>query len=171
MRASVFSREELGDWLGQLLKNIHIPDEMLVQLRHSLLHDKDRTETQKKAEQVRLKQRLAQVRHRIEQAYLDKLDGKISEEFWNAKSANWIQEEQQILMGLQGLEQASPDRILEGVRILELANQAYFLYLKQPPAEKAKLLRTVLSNLYRGCRKSLPHLQEALRRDLRKSQK
>ena len=44
------------------------------------------------------------------------------------------------------LEQASPDRILEGVRILELANKAYFLYLKQPPAEKAKLLRIVLSN-------------------------
>jgi site-specific DNA recombinase len=141
-----FREEELGDWLGQLLKNIHIPDEILVQLRHSLLHDKDRTETQKKAEQERLKQRLAQVRHRIEQAYLDKLDGKISEEFWNAKSASWIQEEQQILMALQGLEQASPDRILEGVRILELANQAYFLYLKQPPAERAKLLRTVLSN-------------------------
>ncbi|MGC2726452.1 MAG: hypothetical protein WA224_21005, partial [Candidatus Acidiferrales bacterium] len=40
----------------------------------------------------------------------------------------------------------SPARTLESVRILELANKAYFLYLKQPPAEKAKLLRIVLSN-------------------------
>jgi site-specific DNA recombinase len=35
---------------------------------------------------------------------------------------------------------------MDSVRILELANKAYFLYLKQPPAEKAKLLRIVLSN-------------------------
>jgi len=35
---------------------------------------------------------------------------------------------------------------LDGIRILELANKAYFLYLKQPPVEKAKLLRIVLSN-------------------------
>ena len=39
-----------------------------------------------------------------------------------------------------------PERILEAIRILELANKAYFLYLRQAPAEKAKLLRIVLSN-------------------------
>jgi len=54
--------------------------------------------------------------------------------------------EQQILMALDGLERQSPESLPDGVRILELANKAYFLYLKQPPAEKAKLLRIVLSN-------------------------
>lgn len=74
-----------------------------------------------------MKQRLAQVWNRIERAYLDKLDGKITEEFWNAKSANWIHEEQQILTALQGLQQHDPERISNGVRILELANKAHFL--------------------------------------------
>ena len=36
------------------------------------------------------------MRHRLDQAYLDKLDGKISEEFWMRKSAEWFAEEQQI---------------------------------------------------------------------------
>ena len=39
--------------------------------------------------------------------------------------------------------------MLDAVRILELANKAYFLYflyVKQPPTEKAKLLNLVLSN-------------------------
>jgi hypothetical protein len=36
--------------------------------------------------------------------------------------------------------------LLDAARILELANKAYFLYVKQPPAEKAKLLKMVLSN-------------------------
>ena len=49
-------------------------------------------------------------------------------------------------MALAGLEQQSPEKLLDGARILELANKAYFLYLRQPPAEKAKLLRIVLSN-------------------------
>lgn len=138
--------EELGNRLAQILKDIYIPDEILGQLEQPLLHDKGRAEVQRKTESERLRQRLAHVRHRSEQAYLDKLDGKIREDFWEVKSSEWNQEEQQILMALQGLEQQGPERILDGVRILELANKAYFLYLKQPPAEKAKLLRIVLSN-------------------------
>jgi DNA invertase Pin-like site-specific DNA recombinase len=138
--------EELGERLGQILRDIHIPDGVLAQLEQSLLHDKSRADTYGKSESERLRNRLAQVRSRIEQAYLDKLDGKITEAFWAAKASEWNQEEQQILMAVQGVEQQSPERILDGVRILELANKAYFLYLKQPPVEKAKLLRIVLSN-------------------------
>ena len=86
------------------------------------------------------------VRHRIDQAYTDKLDGKITEEFWTRKAIEWQTEEQQILLALQGLEQSHPDRILNGIKILELANKAYFLYVKQNHTERAKLLKMVLSN-------------------------
>jgi len=141
-----FREEELGDRLGQVLKDIHIPDDVLAQLLQSLLHDKSRGEAHGKSESEKLRTRLAQVRRRTEQAYLDKPDGKITEVFWAAKSSEWNQEEQQILMALAGLEQQSPENLLDGARILELANKAYFLYLRQPPAEKAKLLRIVLSN-------------------------
>lgn len=48
---------------------------------------------------------------------------------------------------LRELEQAAnPERVLDRVRILELANKAHSLYVTQTPAEKAKLLRMVLSN-------------------------
>ena len=47
---------------------------------------------------------------------------------------------------MRGLEEVKPERILDGIKILELANKAYFLYVKQTPEEKAKLLRMVLSN-------------------------
>lgn len=132
--------------MGQILKDIFIPDEILAQLEKLLLEDKGRLDGQRKEQRQRLELRLASVRSRLERAYLDKLDGKITEEFWSRHSAEWQREEQQILLAIQGLEQASPDRILDGVKILELANKAYFLYLKQTPAEKAKLLGMVLSN-------------------------
>ena len=119
---------------------------MLSQLEKSLLSDKSRDEAIRKQQAERLRQRLSAVRHRLDQAYLDKLDGKISEEFWTRKSAEWVSEEQQILLAMQGLEQANPERVLDAVRTLELANKAYFLYVKQPPIAKAKLLKMVLSN-------------------------
>ena len=141
-----FREEELGSKLGQVLKDIHIPDDVVAQLEKSLLHDKGRAESHLKAEKERLNIRLAQVRHRLEQAYLDKLDGKITESFWEAKSAEWSQDQETFLMALAALDQQSPERIQNGVRILELANKAHSLYLSQSPTEKAKFLRMVLSN-------------------------
>jgi site-specific DNA recombinase len=88
---------------------------------------------------------LSAVRRHLDQAYLDKLDGKISEEFWTRKSAEWTAEEQQISLAIQGLANANPDRMIDAVRIFELANKAHFLYVSQPMTEKAKLLRMVLS--------------------------
>jgi hypothetical protein len=115
--------------------------------------------------------RLVQVRGRIERAYLDKIDGKISEEFWEARCSDWNREEQQILMAMQGLEQQSPERILDGVKILELANKAYFLYLKRSPAGKSQIAPNRTFELQSRCRKCLSYLQKTLRPDLPKGEK
>jgi hypothetical protein len=115
-------------------------------LQSSLLADKNGQEFTYNQEKTRLQERLGLLRQRVEQIYLHKLDGKISEELWVRKSAEWQQEEHQVLMGMQGLKSSGPERLLDGVRILELANKAYFLYLKQPPTENARLLKLVISN-------------------------
>ena len=141
-----FREEEIASRLGKILKDIHIPDDVLSQLEKSLLTDKGRDEAIRKQQGERLKQRLSAVRHRIDQAYLDKLDGKISEEFWARKAAEWLAEEQQVSLAIQGLANANPDRIIDAVRIFELANKAHYLYVSQPAPEKAKLLKMVLSN-------------------------
>jgi hypothetical protein len=83
------------------------------------------------------------VRHRLDQGYLDKLDGKISEKFWTRESAERTVEKQQVSFAIEGLANANPDRMIDAVRILELANKAHFLYVSQPAGE---LLRMVLSN-------------------------
>jgi hypothetical protein len=67
---------------------------------------------------------------------------------WSGYSgrAEWELEEQQVMIAMQGLEQASPDVLLNAKRILELANKAYFLYVTQNPAEQGQLLQKVLLN-------------------------
>ena len=83
-----FREEEMGKRLGQVLQAIHIPDDILAQLEESLLTDKGREETLREQQAERFRQRLAQLRKRLDQAYVDRLDGKITEEFWEAKSAS-----------------------------------------------------------------------------------
>jgi site-specific DNA recombinase len=141
-----FREEDLGNRLGQILKDIHIPDQVLSQLSESLLSEKGREAALQQEQTDRLQKRLASVRNRLDQAYTDKLDGKIAVEMWNRKSAEWQTEEQQIQIAIRALSEIKPERMLDAVRILELANKAHFLYVKQSPAEKAKLLNLVLSN-------------------------
>ncbi len=141
-----FREGELAERLGRILKDIHIPDGVLAGLTKSLMSD-----TSKEAELVRrqrdsLQHRLSSLRRRIDQAYSDKLDGTIDVGFWERKRAEWQVEEQQIMATIQASEAPKPGRILDAVRILELANKAYSLYVRQNSAEQAKLLRLVLSN-------------------------
>ena len=138
--------EELGIRLGQVLKDIHIPDDVLSQLENSFSAIEKDSRQMKTHQRERLQERLSAVRRRIDQAYTDKLDGKINEDFWQRKTSEWQLEEQQIQMAMQGLEDASPDRLVTAKKTLELANKAYFLYVTQTPAEQAKLLKIVLSN-------------------------
>jgi len=79
-----------------------------------------------------VEQRLTRLRRRLEQAYVDRLDGKITEEFWERSPPNVQEEEQALLASLRELERAgNPERALDRVRILELANKAYSLYVRQ----------------------------------------
>ncbi len=115
-------------------------------VENSFNHDEERVNAESFSQRERLAKRLSAVRRRMDQAYLDKLDGKIPEDFWERKMSEWRAEEQQIAMALNTPSDSYGDRVLSAGRILELANKAHFLYVTQKPAEQAKLLRMVLSN-------------------------
>jgi hypothetical protein len=138
--------EQLALRLGQVLQNIHIPDSVLDSLQQAFREDQERSQVWRKQERERLQQRLASVRSRMDQAYLDRLDGKITEDFWQRKTAEWQQQEQQIVLAIAGLDGVGNDRLLSANRILELANKAHSLYVSQIPSGQAKLLKMVLSN-------------------------
>ncbi|MGA2990145.1 MAG: hypothetical protein ABSD88_06690 [Candidatus Korobacteraceae bacterium] len=141
-----FREEEISDRLSGILKDIYIPAPVVKRIEESLHSDQDRMQRESAAQRERLKQRLVTVRLRMDQAYSDKLDGKIPGDFWERKMIEWQAEEQQIQMAIDGLKESNTDRLLTVQRCLELANKAYFLYLTRKPAEQAELLRKVLLN-------------------------
>jgi DNA invertase Pin-like site-specific DNA recombinase len=143
------TESELGRRLGHVLQDIHIPEDVLAQLERALTTEHQRSaQAEKRQQQAKLEQRLASVRRRIDQAYMDKLDGKISEDFWHTKTAEWRLEEQRLVTAMQGLQQINPERHLSTKRISELVRKAHALYAVQPPAEQGKLLRKVLLNCH-----------------------
>ena len=83
---------------------------------------------------------------RIDAMYLDKLDGKVDEDFFEGKSAEWREEQAQIRGQIERHEQANCAYLDEGARILELAQKATEIYEKRNTAEKRELLGLLLSN-------------------------
>jgi hypothetical protein len=74
------------------------------------------------------------------------VSGRLSEEFWARKSADWEAELAAVGGQRAGLEAPRPLSSATGERILELAKKAEILYKSQNPAEQGRLLETVLSN-------------------------
>ena len=141
-----FREEQVAEKLGKILKDIHIPDAAVARIEQSL--DSARLQQRDRAagERARIEHRLADVSRRMDQAYTDKLDGKIPEDFWQRKMIDWQTEEQKINIALAGVRTWNNHRIDDVRRVLELANKAYFLYFERKPPEQARLLRKVLLN-------------------------
>jgi site-specific DNA recombinase len=141
-----FTEPEMAEKLGTILKQIQIPDHVLAGLQKSLARDQEQAQTVITAQRNALHPRLSAVRRRIDQAYQDKLDGRIPEEFWERKMTEWTREERSIQDALARLEQPTNKQLLTAQRTLELANKAYSLYLTRNSEEQAELLRMVLLN-------------------------
>ena len=142
-----YLREEvLAERLGEVVKAIHIGDDKLEWLREALKLSHEDERAYHDGMVKSLHSQYNKLQSRIDQAYLDKLDGHISAEFWRAKTADWRNQQEQLRAKIEAHEKANTNYIQEGIQILELANQAYYQYVRQTPHEKARLLKILLSN-------------------------
>jgi hypothetical protein len=83
---------------------------------------------------------------RIDSVYEDKLDGRLGNDFFDAKTTEMRAEQARIMRDLGAHQKANRSYIEEGVQLLELAHRAPVLFESQPAAEKRRLLDFVLSN-------------------------
>ncbi len=78
--------------------------------------------------------------------YMDKLDGRIDNEFFDRKAAEFRPEQCRSCGTSRPTRRPNQSYIEEGIKLLELAQRAHRLFESQPPSEKRKLLDFVLSN-------------------------
>lgn len=146
-----FREAVLADRLGEPLKGLRVPPDVVSKIVATLRQDRESNEGRSGEERVRLQSRLTTIRNRMDAAYADKLDGKIPEDFWERKTAEWREEEVQVQTAINGLASADgSDQAMDAEKVFELANKAYSLYISQNSVEKAKLLRMLCSNFSVG---------------------
>ena len=93
-----------------------------------------------------LTKELKTLRERIDKAYIDKIDGKISEDFWQRNNDQWDSQRIDLLKAIELNENANKNYINSGVTLLEAAQRAYDNFLERNAEEKRDLLNFMLSN-------------------------
>ena len=93
-----------------------------------------------------LKSSLTKLQNKMDQAYEDKLEGKISETFLTRSFERWTEERERIVNQISAHEKADSKYLKNGIELLELAHRAHDLYKKQNSKEKQRLLKHLLSN-------------------------
>lgn len=139
-------QEVLEDKFCQVLKGLQFDDDVLEWVVQAL--KESQTDAHKFQEEtlLRLQTEYKRLESRLQAMYIDKLDEKITHAFYEEKSAEWRKEQNAILDKVRQVQGAGQSYMDEGVMLLELAQNAHFLFVKQTPAEKRRLLDFLVSN-------------------------
>ncbi len=142
-----FVREEvLEERFTAVLRRIAFDDEVIALVADALREShKDQRRFHEEAI-ARLRAEQTKLQNRIDGAYEDKLDGKVTADFFERKTADWRAEQGRLAKAVAQHQQANQSYLEEGVRLLELARRAADLFAAQPAGEKRRLLDFVLSN-------------------------
>ncbi len=138
--------EKLAELLADVVKRIEIDDNLVADIKKALRDShKDKIDYHNKALKT-LNKRAKHIQGLIDKAYEDKLSGVISESFWERKSLEWQNELVEIASKVEAHNNADVNYFETGIKILELANNAYTKYLGKNRHEQRKLLNIILSN-------------------------
>ncbi len=139
--------QEVSDRMGELLKDIYVPETVAHTIVDSLQSDSAHVEAEQQKRVKAIEQRIAALRARMDQMYEDKLDGKVDGEFWTRKTNDCREQERKLEADLSSLRMQVPaENALTVKRIFELANKAHFLYLTRNSTDRGQLLKSVLLN-------------------------
>ena len=141
-----YREEVLEEQFADVVRRVVIDPETAEWVKQALQESLKEETAFHHQEVTRLAREVERVKVRLNQAYLDKLDGTITEAFWAERSTEWQEERGRLAGELARLQGADKHYLDDGVQIIELSQRAHGLYLTQPAEEKRKLLGLLLSN-------------------------
>ena len=137
-------QERLTTEFANILRDLVIPQPVLEWLGDAVL-ESDRTEHAAREQSTkRLQARYEQIQARIDTMYLDKLDGRITQEFFDKQAGRMRSEQDGLLRKLQDIQKAAPVPVDQAIDMMGLMSRASELFLEQPAAEKRRLLQIVV---------------------------
>jgi site-specific DNA recombinase len=137
---------DLDACFSRILRCLRFDSEVLGWICDALIKDVEGERRARTASKGKLQEQINRLQFRIESMYVDKLDGKISHEFFENKKWEWEAEQRRLQKTLEDSEQSDPDLLFQGQRLLRVIARIPQLFEAQPPTEKRRLLNFVLSN-------------------------
>ncbi len=91
-------------------------------------------------------QRMERLSRMIDKAYEDKLDGRIDHDFFVRKRLEWDEQRAEAAREVERLNRTNAASLEAGIRVFELANEAFKLYSQREALQHRELLKWLFSN-------------------------
>jgi hypothetical protein len=141
---SYVREEELERQFEEILGEFQFSETIFDWMREALRQSqKEKAEFHRRSIE-KLNTQYTKLQNRIDQIYLDKLDGEIEEAFYRRNVSQWREEQAQIRARIERHEKADQNYIEQGIRLLEIARNAQEFYQTHGQAERAALLQYVM---------------------------
>lgn len=139
-------QETIDDLFTQLLEKIQINEEVrsiiMKTLRESLKH---KIEYHNNLID-QLTQQIKRLQNRIDQAYLDKLDGLIDETTWKTRTKEWTREKEEFGIKMTAAQKDDVHYLNNASLIIELCNNAAQMFKTGNVAKKRRVIDMITSN-------------------------
>jgi hypothetical protein len=142
-----YTREEaLVEQFARHLGDLVIPSEVTDWLQATYVES---DVTERAARERTIKQHQAQYDHleaRIDMLYTDRLDGRITPSFYDAKAGEFRAQQQAILRKIDQIQATAPVPVEGVLDMMRLTSKAATLFCQQNGHEQRRLLRTLVKN-------------------------
>lgn len=139
-------QEEIEKVFVRLLERINIPAELNDKIKEVLKEMQAVKVEYNETSSESINQQIKILTRRIDGLYADKLDGKISEEFWEKRNIEWNNQKDTLLNKLQSLSNASKNFYECSNLLLNFCKDAPAKFLSKSPETKRKILNIIGSN-------------------------
>ena len=98
----------LDKQFAKIVKKIHIDEDILELVKNSLL-DSHKEEKDFHDKRIKiLQEQYNKLQHRLDKIYIDKIDDKISEQFYEEKTDAWQEEQKELLRQMKNIRTRTP---------------------------------------------------------------
>ena len=145
-KLSYISQTSIDKVLAEFLKSFHVSRELIEEIKSFIkeIHD-DKNDYQGKAE-ANISRKIEQLNKRIRQAYDDRCDGTIEEDFWKKINQEYHAEKAELIEQLNRINEADVKFYDTCEKLLAFAKDSYNMFMNGTVEDKRFITKTVLSN-------------------------
>ena len=131
----------------EVLKRIKISEDLILKVMSSIkeIHKQKSVYNEETTEAI--EKQIKTLQNRIEQLYIDKVDGNITNEFWREKNKTWHEQKDELLNKLKILNNSDRKFYESSNLILEFCKDAHNLFLVADNEQKRNIVNLVCSSL------------------------